>query len=219
MAWLKHFFTRHRRFDELSESIREHLDEKIADLMDRGMTREQAESAARREFGNVTRIEERSREVWQWSTLESFVADIKFALRQLRKSPGPALISVLSLTLGIGATTAIFSIVDCVVLRPLPYAGANRMVHIDIFDRSGDRGYALLSGEQFAQLRHVKALDGAVAEDNWVMTITTRVCRRRFRRISCLEMRSAFWAFRLFWVGSSPNRMLLSDKSRIILQC
>jgi len=172
MNWLRQLFSRRRRYDELSESIREHLDEKIADLMDRGMTREEAERSGRLEFGNTMLIEERSREVWQWPTLESLWADIKFALRQLRKSPGPALISVLSLALGIGATTAIFSIVYCVVLRPLPYAGANRMVHIDIFDRSGDRGYELLSGEQFAQLRHVKALDGAIAEDNWVMTIT-----------------------------------------------
>ncbi len=54
MIWLKQLFTRRRRYDELSETIREHLDEKIADLMDRGMTREQAERAARREFGNVT---------------------------------------------------------------------------------------------------------------------------------------------------------------------
>ena len=66
MGWLRQLFSRRRRYDELSESIREHLDEKIADLMDRGMTREEAERAARREFGNVTRIEERSREVWQW---------------------------------------------------------------------------------------------------------------------------------------------------------
>jgi hypothetical protein len=70
MRWLRQLFTRRRRYDELSESIREHLDEKIADLMDCGMTREQAESAARREFGNITRIEQRSREVWQWPTLE-----------------------------------------------------------------------------------------------------------------------------------------------------
>lgn len=60
MPWLKHLFSRRRRYDELSESIREHLEEKIADLMDRGMTREEAERTARREFGNVALIEERS---------------------------------------------------------------------------------------------------------------------------------------------------------------
>ncbi|GGG89195.1 permease prefix domain 1-containing protein [Edaphobacter dinghuensis] len=60
MRWLRSSFSRHRRYDELSESIREHLDEKIADLTDRGMTQEEAERTARREFGNVTRIEEHS---------------------------------------------------------------------------------------------------------------------------------------------------------------
>lgn len=172
MHWPKHAFSRRRRYEELSESISEHLDEKIADLMDRGMTRAQAEQSARREFGNLTRIEERSREVWQWPTLESLWSDIGFALRQLWKSPAAAVISVLSLALGIGATTAIFSIVYCVVLRPLPYAGASRIVHIDMFGRSGDLGYAQLSGEQFAELTHVEAFDGAIADDQWEMTIT-----------------------------------------------
>jgi hypothetical protein len=95
MRWLKQLLTRHRRYDELSETIREHLDEKIADLMDRGMTREQAESAARREFGNVTRIEECSRKVWQWPAMESFWVDIKYALRQLRKSPAFTTVALL----------------------------------------------------------------------------------------------------------------------------
>jgi hypothetical protein len=71
MNWLKRVVTRQSRYDELSATIHEHLEEKIADLIDDGMTQEQAERTARREFGNVTRIEERSREVWQWSRLES----------------------------------------------------------------------------------------------------------------------------------------------------
>ena len=66
MCRFEHLFSRRRHYNELSESIREHLDEKIADLMDRGMARENAEQTARREFGNVARIEERGREVWQW---------------------------------------------------------------------------------------------------------------------------------------------------------
>ena len=86
MSWLSQLFTRRRRYDELSESIREHLDEKIEDMIDRGMTREEAERKARREFGNVTLIEQRSREVWQWQMLESVWADTKFAARQMRKS-------------------------------------------------------------------------------------------------------------------------------------
>ena len=84
MGRLRQLFTRLRRYNELSESIREHLEEKIADLTDLGMTWEQAARAARRDFGNVTRIEERSREVWQWPTVESTIADTKFALRRFR---------------------------------------------------------------------------------------------------------------------------------------
>lgn len=130
MRRLRHSFSRRRRYDELSESIREHLDEKIADLIDHGMTREQAERAARREFGNVTRIEERSREVWQWSALESILADFRFALRQLVKSPGFATTAVLTIVLGIGANIAVFSVVDAVLVKPLPYRNADRLVMI-----------------------------------------------------------------------------------------
>jgi putative ABC transport system permease protein len=130
MNWLKQLFSRHLRYDELSQSIKEHLDEKIAELMDRGMTRDEAEVAAYREFGNVTLIEERSREIWQWPTLESAIADIHFALRQLVKSPGFAVTAILTLGLGIGVNVAVFSVVDAVLLKPLPYKNADRLVMI-----------------------------------------------------------------------------------------
>jgi predicted permease len=123
-------FSRRRRYDELSESIREHLDEKIAELMDRGMTREQAESAARREFGNVTYIEERSREVWQWPTLEGSLRDIRYGIRRLCKSPSFTTTVVLTLGLGIGANIAVYSLVDAVLLRPLQLRNENRLVQV-----------------------------------------------------------------------------------------
>jgi predicted permease len=128
MPWLKYLFSRRRRYDELSETIREHLDEKIADLMDRGMTREQAESAARREFGNVTLIEQRSREVWQWPTLESIWADLKYTFRQLGKSPGFTMTAVVTLALAIGANTATFSMLNAVLLRTLPVRDPQNLV-------------------------------------------------------------------------------------------
>jgi predicted permease len=117
---LKDILTRRRRYEELSESIREHLDEKIAGLMDDGMTREEAEQSARREFGNVTLLEERSREVWQWPTLESLWADTKYAWRRLSKSPGFTAIALLTLALGTGANTGIFTLLDAVLLKSLP---------------------------------------------------------------------------------------------------
>jgi hypothetical protein len=88
MNWLKQAVTRGKIFDDLAEEIRLHLEERTERLIEDGMDRKEAESQAKREFGNETLIEERSREVWQWPMLESILSDVKFAQRQLWKSPG-----------------------------------------------------------------------------------------------------------------------------------
>jgi hypothetical protein len=113
-------FSRRRRYEELEESIREHLAERVEVLVSEGIPRAKAEFQARREFGNVTRIEEQGREVWQLPRLESIGADVKFALRQTKKSPGFAAVVIGTLALGIGATTAIFTLVHAVLLKSLP---------------------------------------------------------------------------------------------------
>jgi predicted permease len=139
MRWLKQLFSRRGLHGELSEEIREHLHEKIEELVARGMSRKEAAHAARREFGNVALIEEDSREVWRWPSVEDFLMDFRISLRMLLKNPGFTAAAVLTLALGIGANTALFSVIDAVLLRPLPFHDPSRLVavhSVDIKDSS-----------------------------------------------------------------------------------
>jgi putative ABC transport system permease protein len=136
MEWFKWLFRREKICSDLSEEIRQHLLEKTEALIAGGMSRVEAEYAAKREFGNVTGIQERSREAWIWPVVETLCADTKFAARQLRKDYAFAMSAILTLALGIGTTTAIFSLVDTVLLRPLPFPQPDRLMWLDQRDHS-----------------------------------------------------------------------------------
>ena len=127
MQALNRLLGRRRRYDDLSVSIEEHIDERTEELVEGGMPRKEAEQTARREFGNVTLIQERSREVWQWPLLESIVADLKLTFRRLGKAPGFAATVLLTLAIGIGANTTVFSVINSVLLRPLPYPDSDQL--------------------------------------------------------------------------------------------
>jgi macrolide transport system ATP-binding/permease protein len=119
MDWIPQIFRRRKFYEDLSEEIRLHIEERTEQLMCDGMRAEEATRTARRAFGNRTLLEERSREVWQWPTLESIGADLRFALRQLRRSPGFAVIAVSTLALAIGANAVVFAVLNGLFLRPL----------------------------------------------------------------------------------------------------
>lgn len=134
--WFQRLWKRGTIYDDLAEEIRQHLAEKTEALMADGVSRETAEYAARREFGNATRIEERSREPWMYPFLEGLWGDLVYATRQLRKNPGYACAAILTLGLGIGSTTAVFSLVDAVLLRPLPFPESERLMWLAQQDHS-----------------------------------------------------------------------------------
>ena len=127
---LKQLIARRRLYSDLSEEMQQHLEEKIEELLASGMPRKEATAAARREFGNVTLIESDSREVWQWPAIESLFGDVRYAFRVLRKSPGFTCVAVLTLALGIGVNTAIFTAFDAIILRPRAVKDPDRLASV-----------------------------------------------------------------------------------------
>ena len=132
MNWLPDIFRRRKIYGDLAEEMRLHLEERTEQLMKEGMSRKEAEQTARRAFGNSTLLEERSREVWQMPWVESLGSDLKLVFRRLRKSPGFAATVILTLAIGIGANTAVFSVVNSVLLKPLPYPDAEQLVAVPL---------------------------------------------------------------------------------------
>jgi putative ABC transport system permease protein len=124
---------------EMEEEMRFHLEMQIEQNLEAGMSPEEAGRAARRQFGNQTWLKEVSREMWSVRFTETLIQDARYGARMLLKNPGFTLLAVLTLALGIGSTTAIFSAIQNILLAPFPYKDAHRVVSIQIHDTSSGR--------------------------------------------------------------------------------
>ncbi len=130
MNWLKQMFSRRRLYNELSDEMQQHIDEKIEELVAAGMSKKEANAAARREFGNLRLLEEDSRDVWRWLSIENFFADVRYGLRMLRHNPVFTTVGLLTIAIGIGANAAVFTVVNSVLLKPLHYPKAEELVSL-----------------------------------------------------------------------------------------
>jgi len=146
-------FWRKRKQSDFAAEIEAHLELEMERLKEQGMSEEEARAAARRAFGNLTQAQECFYESGRWLWWDHLVQDLRFGLRVLRRNPGFAATAILTLALGIGATTAIFSIVDTVALKPLPFPTADRLMRIRSVFVNTDNGSGVASYPDFLDWR------------------------------------------------------------------
>ena len=104
--------------------------------------------------------------------MSSVISDLRYAARELRRRPGFTLTAVLSLALGVGATSAVFSVIHAVLINPFPYVGADRMMQISLKDKAGNFRGTGMNGAQIEQLRQARTVESIVGEDGWNLTTT-----------------------------------------------
>ena len=134
---LRLLFHRGSLEQDLEEEMRIHLEMHAEESRGNGMDAREAGCAARRQFGNATLLKETSREMWGWGAMERFGQDLGYALHGLRRSPGFTATAVAVVALGIGPTVAVFSVVDQMMLRPLPFPDAGKLYRIKLLDKRG----------------------------------------------------------------------------------
>ncbi|HKQ08085.1 MAG TPA: ABC transporter permease [Blastocatellia bacterium] len=168
------YYRSRARFDaDLDEEMRFHLEMKIEENLAAGMNEREAVNAARRQFGNPTWLREESNQMWSFRSIESLAQDVRFGLRMMGKNPGFTAIAVFTLALGIGANTAIFTVVNSLLLRPLPFNDSGRLVQVWEASVKLGRGEMPASFPNFADWRdqnHV--FDQTLAYADWSFNLT-----------------------------------------------
>jgi hypothetical protein len=152
MSW-RRFLQRGSSDAELIQEIDLHLAEEIDENLAQGVGADEARRRAFLKFGNPTRVREETWKMNSIASLESLLRNMRYAWRVLRRNPGYALLAILTLGLGIGANTAIFTVINGVLLRPLPYADSGRIIHLDLTAAKLGPGPLGLSVQEVRDLR------------------------------------------------------------------
>jgi putative ABC transport system permease protein len=182
---------KHRQhLENLDQEIHDHIDRETLANMDRGMSPEQARASALRKFGNITRVAEQTREVWSTLWLQQLWQDIRYGIRMLRRNPGFTAVVILTLALGIGMNTAVFSVVNAVLLRPVAYPNPDRLVWLGKYDPNIKRDMVLSS--DFAAWRaHAQSFAAMCAYSYQQMAMATP---QGAANISGVVIAADFWA-------------------------
>lgn len=183
--------------EELNEEMQAHLEFLIERNVERGMSAKEARDAARREFGNATLVRERSYESWQFGWFETLIQDVRYALRGFRRNPAFTVTAILTLALAIGATTAVFSVVDLILFRALPYAHADRIVSVGLV-QSLEHEEFMMGGFYFDWLDHQRPFAAMAAQG-----ISPHACdlvENNPSQLGCIHIQAGF----LPMLGVSP---------------
>ena len=160
---MRSFFSRWRREQDLDDEIQTHIRMAIEERVARGQSRAEAERAVRREFGDVTRVKEATRTMWGGVWLDRLLQDLRFGARSFTRDRAFAFVAVLTLALGVGVTTAMFTVVNGVLFRPLPFFEPDRLVVVGVQASRQVTGDLYVLDEHFPEIRRQSSSFAGVA--------------------------------------------------------
>jgi predicted permease len=220
-ARIKGFRKRRELERDLEEEIAFHLAEKRRELAETGTAAEEVEMAAKRRFGNPSLTRERCREAWIFGSVENAIRDGKYALRVLKKARAFSVIAVLTLAFGIGANTAIFSVVQSVVLQALPYKEPGQLYKVQEVAQDGAKKFPLTcvnAGNFLLWTRHASS-----AADLALLLPSTDYLNRKDEAVEITGVRASASLFRILgiqpWIGHSfsPGQDFIGTARSVIL--